>query len=198
MKFTLKHVLAAIVLMLSVAAPVAAGPLKEANAAYNKGNYQLALQIIRPLAEHGDAEAQVMLGFLYQEGEGTPQDYPEAVKWYRLAAEQGNAMGQTSLGSMYVSGRGVPQDSVEAVKWFRRAADQGDGLGQSWLGSMYKLGMGVPQDDVAAHMWLNLAAAQSGEAAVESRESRDKIAKRMTPAQIAQAQKLAREWKPTK
>ena len=84
--------------MLSVAAPVAAGPLKEANAAYSKGNYATSsLQIIRPLAEHGDAEAQVFLGFLYRRRRGSPQDYPEAVKWYRLAADQGNAMGQTDF-----------------------------------------------------------------------------------------------------
>jgi hypothetical protein len=210
MKLMLKHVLAAVVLLLSFAAPVAAGPFEDAVAARDRGDYALgkgvpqdyvagyaqAMRLSGPLADHGDAEAQEFLGSLYEEGKGAPQDYPEAAKWYRLAADQGNAMGQAALGSLYVTGRGVPRDFVEAAKWFRRAADQGNVMGQAALGSMYEVGKGVPQDYVAAHMWLNLAAAQHGGSS--AREIRDKIASLMTPAQIAKAQKLAREWKPTK
>ncbi len=62
---------------------------------------------------------------MYHEGQGVPQDYAEAVKWFRLAAEQGNADGQYVLGSMYYKGHGVPQDYAEAVKWYRLAAEQG-------------------------------------------------------------------------
>ena len=58
-------------------------------------------------------------------GQGVPQDYAEAVKWYRKAADQGYAAAQTNLGLMYAHGQGVPQDYVEAVKWYRKAADQG-------------------------------------------------------------------------
>jgi len=57
------------------------------------------------------------------------------------------------------------------------------------------LGLAVPQDYVQAHLWFNLAAAQGDESA---REGRDIIGLRMTPARIAEAQKLAREWKPKK
>ena len=89
-------------------------------------------------------------------------------------------------------GRGVPQDDAEAVKWYRKAADQGYALAQTNLGIMYDDGRGVPQDYVQAHMWFNLAVAAAGNSAM----ARD-IAAKMTPAQIAEAQKLAREWKPT-
>ena len=62
---------------------------------------------------------------MYDKGQGVPQDYAEAVKWYRLAAEQGDADAQYNLGVMYDNGQGVPQDYAEAVKWYRLAAEQG-------------------------------------------------------------------------
>ncbi len=79
------------------------------------------------------------------------------------------------------------------MRLFRLAADQGHAKAQYSLGAMYALGQGVPQDFVQAHMWSNLAAAQGDEPA---RKLRDKLAKKMTPAQIAEAQRLAREWTP--
>jgi TPR repeat protein len=87
----------------------------------------------------------------------------------------------------------VPQDYVEAVKWFRQSADQGLPAAQYMLGAMYGLGQGVPLDLVRSHMWLNLSGAQGNQVAMELR---DTIAKRMTTAQIAEAQRLAGEWKP--
>jgi uncharacterized protein len=75
----------------------------------------------------------------------------------------------------------------------RKAADQGDAGAQSILGGMYFFGKGVPQDYVSAHMWSNLAAAGGNK---DAAKSRDAVAAMMTPAQIAEAQKLAREWKP--
>jgi uncharacterized protein len=79
------------------------------------------------------------------------------------------------------------------VKWFRKAADQGNALAQLSLGGMYANGRGVPQDYILAHMWYNLTAAQGDQDAIKNR---DLIAGNMTPAQIAEAQRLAREWKP--
>ena len=92
---------------------------------------------------------------------------------------------------MYLSGRGVPQDDAEALRWNRKASEQGDATAQFNLGLMYEKGIGVPQDYVSAHMWINLAAAQGGEDAQKSREF---VAKRMTPDQIEEAQRMAREW----
>src|SRR5712692_8709765 len=81
---------------------------------------------LKKRAAQGDAEAQFSLGIMYANGQGVPQDYAEALKWFRLAAAQGIAKAQNSLGSIYANGQGVPQDSAEALKWFRLAAAQGD------------------------------------------------------------------------
>jgi uncharacterized protein len=116
-----------------------------------------------------------------------------SVIWLRKAADQGKADAQSALGNMYFVGKGVPKDYAQAAKWGRRAADQGDAAGQSLLEVMYLGGFGVPQDYVSAHMWSNLAAAGENKGAAETRNL---AAARMTPAQIAEAQRLAREWKP--
>ena len=76
-------------------------------------------------AEHGEAEAQYHLGNVYYLGEGTPQDYAEAAKWYRLAAEQGDASAQNNLGVMYELGEGVPKDYVKAYAWLNLSAANG-------------------------------------------------------------------------
>jgi hypothetical protein len=119
---------------------------------------------------------------------------------YRKAAEQGNAAAQNDLGNMYTEGQGVPPDYVEAMKWLRKAAEQGNAAAQNNLGNMYSNGQGVPQDYVQAHKWFNLAAARIPASETESRaiaiKSRDSVASKMTPAQVAEAQKLASEWKP--
>ena len=148
---------------------------------------------LQELAEQGDADAQFKLGVMYDNGEGVPQDYTEAAKWFRLAAEQGDAWAQYFLGVRYANGEGVPQDYTEAVKWYRLAAEQGHASAQSNLGVRYAKGEGVPQDDVLAHKWFNLAAAQGDASA---KKGRDIVTDRMTREQIAEAQRLAREWKP--
>ena len=111
-----------LLLALVLSEPVLAGPLEDANAAYGKENYATALRLFRPLADQGDASAQDYLGFMYQHGQGVPQDYAQAVKWYRLAADRGYAWAQFRLGLMYANGQGVPLDDVEAHKWFNLAA----------------------------------------------------------------------------
>jgi TPR repeat protein len=127
---------------------------------------------------------------MYVSGQGVPQDYVEAVKWYRLAAAQEMAEAQVMLGLMYVGGQGVPQDYVEAVKWYRLAAAQGIAEAQFRLSLMYGLGWGVSRDLVTAHLWSNLAAARGNPQAVKFR---DFVAKEMTPQQIADAHARARE-----
>jgi TPR repeat protein len=86
---------------------------------------------------------------------------------------------------------GVPQDDTEAVKWYRKAAEQGHAVAQSYLGVMYAKGQGVPRDYVQAYKWFTLAAIKGN---AQSVKNRDKVASMMTPAQIAAAQKLEREW----
>jgi uncharacterized protein len=195
MKHTFKAAVAALVLAVGFAGSAAAGPREDAAredaaAAYRKGDHATGLRLMRPLAEHGDVRAQVGLGLMYEFGYG---DYGAATSWYRKAAEQGETSSQVKLGHMYSGGLGVPQDYATAESWFRKAANQGNAEGQSGLGDMYTTGSGVPQDYVIAHMWFNLAAARGHK---ESVKLRNKLAALMTPAQIAEAQKLAREWKP--
>jgi len=161
--------------------------------AYNRGDYETALRIFRQLADQGDIDAQVNLGVMYERGKGVPQDYKEAMKWYRKAADQGYASAQYIVGDMYDNGWGVTQDYAEAVRWHRKAANQGYAPAQTNLGFMYSIGQGVTLDLVQAHMWYNLSAMKGKKIA---REVRDLLAKVMTPAQIAEAQRLAREWKP--
>jgi len=122
MKLTLKHAVAAIVLVLSFSAPVAAGPFEDAGAAAARGDYEFAQRLWRTLANQGNAAAQFFLGAMYYEGRGVQQNYAEAAKWYRLAADQGNAHAQNNLGLMYDQGQGVPQNYAEAVRWYRLAA----------------------------------------------------------------------------
>jgi TPR repeat protein len=159
--------------------------------AYDRGDYEAAIKEIRPLAEQGRADAQFNLGVMYANGQGESQDHAEAVRWYRLAAEQGFVLAQYNLGLMYAHGQGVPQDYGEALRWYRLAAEQGDADAQLNLGVMYVKGQGVLQDYVQAHMWANLGAAQGDK---DSAMLRDHLVEIMTFEQIAEAQRLAREW----
>ena len=115
---------------------------------------------------------------------------------YSSLAEQGSVYAQSNLGYMYDTGRGTPQDYAEALKWYRLAAKRRDVNAQINLGFMYGKGHAVLQDHIEAHKWFNLAA--SGAPDEETRniaiENRDLAAKLMTPSQIAEAQKLAKQW----
>ncbi len=111
-------------------------------------------EIVLPgLAEGGDAEAQVSLGWMYQTGQGFAQDYHEAAHWYRRAAEQGNALAQYSLAELYARGLGLGQDYEAAALWHRRAAERGNLSAQIRLAYLYENGLGVPRDYSAAVYW---------------------------------------------
>ncbi|MEM7022764.1 MAG: tetratricopeptide repeat protein [Pseudomonadota bacterium] len=96
-------------------------------AAFDAGDYAETVRIWTPLAEQGDAAAQVGLAGLYRSGQGVPRDVDEAARLYRAAAEQGNDDGQLNLGRMYADGTGVPHDLVQAYAWLSLAAEQGRG-----------------------------------------------------------------------
>jgi uncharacterized protein len=159
--------------------------------ASDEGDFATSIRQWRPLAEQGNASAQYSLGFVYDYGLGVSEDYTEAFKWYRLAAEQGDASAQFNLGVRYENGLGVPEDNIEAVKWYRLAAEQGFANAQFNLGVKYAKGEGVPEDIVIAYMWWNLSAAQGEVIATNTRKRAEKL---MTREQIAEAQKMSREW----
>ena len=158
-----------------------------------RAEYEATAKELRKSAEGGDASAQNKLGLLYYEGKGVPQDYRQAKQWFEEAAKQGHAGAQTNLGTIYLHGEGAPQSDRMALFWFSQAAEQQDALAFAKLGLMYAQGRGVLQDFIQAHMWYNLSAAHGEN---RSAEARDALAKQMTSAQIAEAQRLAREWKP--
>ena len=114
----------------------------------------------------------------------------------RKAAEQGNPLSQFNLGLMYYKGRGVRRDYKEAVKWWRLAAEKGFAEALNNLGMMYGNGDGVAQDDVEAHKWFDLAASRHppGRKRRKSVHDRGFLAGKMSPARIAEAERLAGEW----
>jgi TPR repeat protein len=154
-------------------------------------DYAEAVMWYRKAAAKNCSSAQGALGSCYNRGEGVPQDYAEAVMWYRKAAEQGHAAAQCSLGLCHAKGWGVPQDYKVAVKWYRMAAEQGHAEAQANLAGAYGLGWGLPIDNVMAYMWSNLASASGNARATEFRSL---TAKLMTPGEVAEAQRLTREW----
>ena len=139
---------------------VTSGPLEDGLAAYDQGDYATALKLLRPLAEQGHAKAQGRLGDMYQNGNGVPWNFAEALVWHKRAAEQGEAHAQYALGRMYDSAQGVPQDATEAARWFHLAAEQGNAEAQEYLAGMYLNGRGVPRSDPQFLKWYSLAAAQ--------------------------------------
>ncbi len=173
----------------------------DADAQYNLGvmyhngkgvaqDYAEAAKWYRLAAAQGNANAQNNLGGMYFRGQGVAQDSAEAEKWYRLAGNRENVKAQFNLGVMYANGQGVPRDYVEAVKWTRLAANQGHAGAQYNLGVCYANGRGVAQDHVEAHKWFNLAGVGGVKDAVENLSITEG---KMTPAQIARAQAMAKK-----
>jgi TPR repeat protein len=165
--------------------------LQDGLGAYDRGDYKEAVKWYRLAAEQGDAKAQYYLGMMYGGGRGVPRDEKKAIKWLLKAAEQRSVGAQRLLGAIFYYGWGV-QDYTEAAKWYKKAAEQGDRDAQNILGAMYERGKGIPKDFVEAYKWFSI----SGESGNEhGRMYREKIGKRkMTPDQITEAQRLAKEW----
>lgn len=140
--------------------PVNAGPLEDAQAAVNAGDYVTALRLLGTLADQDDTSAERLLGIMYVKGLGVPQDYAVAMRWLRLAAEKGLAEAQNEVGVLYQRGWGVQRNEAVAMKWFRVAADQGLVVAQNNLADAFALGLGVPQDFGEALKWYRTAADQ--------------------------------------
>lgn len=122
------------------------------------------------------------------------RDYATALHEWQPLAEQGDARAQFSLGLLYENGDGVPRDYAKARRWYEKAAAQGEAKAQFYLGMQSAYGQGGPLDLVQAHMWYSLAA---GNGNAHAPGYRDDLARQMTPAQITEANKRARQWKPS-
>ncbi len=131
---------------------------------YKKVSHQRKLvasaNAARAQAERGDAKAESLLGHMYYHGQGVPQNYVEAFRWYSKAADQGDAKAEYAIGYMYRRGEGVPVNNAQALLWCKKAADQNEKEAQYVLGGMYYYGEGVPQDYPEAFRWYHKAADQ--------------------------------------
>ncbi|HHJ12980.1 MAG TPA: hypothetical protein ENJ79_01185 [Gammaproteobacteria bacterium] len=145
--------------LFQVRPAVAGGPVFEAGQeAYFAGDIATAIQLWRPLAEHGDAEAQFALGTLYYGGIGVAVDYVESSYWFLRAAEQGLAPAQYNLGNAYQRGEGLRRNPTRAVQWWQKAADQGLAAAQYNLANAYHNGEGVARDRERARQLYRKAA----------------------------------------
>jgi hypothetical protein len=124
----------------------------------------------------------------YQKG-----DYVTAAKEWRPLAEQGSAAAQLNIALLYLDGKGLPQDYGEAVTWLRRSAEQDNTEAQHDLGALYGAGKGLKRDYVQAYKWMNICAAKGNGGCLTQR---DLLAKKLKPAQIVEAQRLASQFQP--
>lgn len=133
-------------LALGVLALEAQAGVNDGLLAYQRGDFRATLAEIQPLASQGVPEAQNLLGLLYRKGQGVPQDFKEAVRWWRAAAEAGLASAQNNLATMYEAGLGVPQNTNEAIRLYKLAAQQGDPLALSTLQNRFDMIPPQPSD----------------------------------------------------
>lgn len=131
------------------------------------------------------------------------KDMATAVRIWKVWAGKGNAEARTLLGAMYWSGEGVPRNHTEAAKLYLLAANQGYARAQNDIGFMYGFGEGIPPpDDVEAYKWLTLAiagyTAKNQDRRDQAIKDKAELAKRMSKAQIAEAEKRVKAWKPVR
>jgi TPR repeat protein len=150
--------LAAVLCLL--AAPAVAGPWEDALAAHDAGRYEEALELLKPLAEGGNLDAQNKLSHMYWYGEGTEPDYPTALGWSRRAAAAGSAAAMHDIGSHYAAGLGVEQSDEKAFEWFLKSAEAGDPMSAGGVSLWYLMGRGTEVDLAKYTYWQNIALAQ--------------------------------------
>ena len=115
-------------------------------AAFEAKHFSKAMQLLSPLAEAGNVEAQYRVAVMFQNGLGMAKNEANALNWMRQAADQGHALAQHGLGFMYLHGECVDKDETQAAQWFQRASEQGLAGSQMTLGMMYEQGLGVAKD----------------------------------------------------
>ena len=118
-------------------------------------------------------------------------DYAAEIAIVRPLAEQGYAFAQFNLGVLYDQGKGLPQDNAQAMAWYQKAAEQGLPQAQINLGIMYEEGQGVKPDYVRAYFWYALADVQ-GDA--QAPQAKQELAAKMTPVQIEEAERQAKDY----
>jgi TPR repeat protein len=156
--------------------------------ALNSGYDRTALMLLQPLAEKGDARAELLLANIYEYGSGTSKDANKAVALYTKAAEQKLVPAEARLGDIYLHGTMVLQDLSKARDWSERAAKAGNIDAQMELADIYERGLGISEDSIDAYAWNAIAAAR-GNALAASR--RDRILRTMSPENQVKAEARA-------
>lgn len=121
---------------------------------YLKPNKEKALSLYDQLAKSGHKEAQALLGYIHQFGEGTDVNLNQAANWYLKAANDGSTEAQYNLGMLYLLGNGVERDSNNALKWLTEAAHKGHPMAALNVGVVYK----KLNDQTKAVEWFRKAA----------------------------------------
>jgi TPR repeat protein len=183
---------------LAVAVALFAGgaPAAEMDAG---GDHAATLAQLLPLAEGGDAAAQLRVGQMLRDRQGVRwRDFEGAASWFRRAAAGGSAEAQYALGRLHYEGFLVPRNTAEMRTMLKAAAWQGHARAQLTLGVVYEYGLDdIDQDYTAALMWYELAASRGvPELDDKIAKLRTRVTEKMTKAQIAEALRLAKAWQP--
>ena len=141
-------------------------------------------------ATAGDIDAQYEMGLRSADGDGVPQDYAEAMRWFTKASERGSPEAQLKLGLGYMKGIGVPYDENQGVMWLKRAANSGNAWAQKALSNLYILGYGLPKDYVRAYTWAKIASELDG----NENDELKALGPRMSQTQIASAEHRIAIW----
>jgi len=161
--------------------------------AYDMEEYATAWQKLLPLAEAGDTESQILIGRMYNNGNGVTADLAKGAAYYKRAATVGNSRAQALLAFLYTSGRGVPKDHKQALHWYQKAADNGDAYAQLDLAWIYGEGRSAKLDYVQAYKWYFIVS-KNDNICDCLLDGKDIVAAKMTKQEIQQAEVLASEW----
>jgi TPR repeat protein len=182
-----------IILFLTIYPSQAWSDFKSGGDAYKRGDYETAAKEFLPLAEKDDHRAMYALGSMYAGGNGVPQDFSEALKWFRKAVSYGRRPdAMYKIGLMYDEGYGVDANSKRALKWYGRSAKKGYGHAQFMVGNMYFEGRGVKQSIPKAYAWLTLAAENNIDGA---NDFIARLENEMSSEQLEKARKLTLEYR---
>lgn len=150
--------------LLAFSSLASADPLADGVKAYEAGHYSQAIQLLTPLANQSNSQAQFRLGMMNYHGQGVPEDEKLAIYWLKKAATQGNTEAMFELGNAYLLGHQaamlVPDPDREAALWYFQAASAGHAEAQYRLGLLFLAGKGVVESRKEAMNWFRKAAAQ--------------------------------------
>ncbi len=132
------------------------------HAAYGRGDFKAALEILLPLARSNDARAQLLLGKAYASGAGVPRDGAEADRWFAKAVRSGS-FEHSWIADLYLDGKGVPRDFRKALRWYEEGAGEGEPWAMHRLGELYQDGKGVAVDYPRAFNYYTAAIAAGGQ-----------------------------------